>query len=230
MDRPVPERSLKDRREQTIAVLCRHFASDNLDIEDFEGRLDAVHRASTQQELESLVRDLPALRGSTEAEVPRRAAAAMDSIARHGQSLGEAVRDSRTLVAFMSGVERRGHWTPARKNIVIAVMGGAELDFRDVELPPGETEVNLICIMGGAEIIVPPELAVESSGIAIMGGFGHASAPRRPAADAPLLRLTGFCFMGGVDIAVREPGESAKDARLRQKAERRDRSGRTGGE
>jgi hypothetical protein len=221
MDRPVPERSLQDRREHTIAVLCRHFASDNLDIEDFEGRLDAVHRASTQQELESLVQDLPALRGATEAEVPRRAAAAIDSIARHGQSLGQAVRDSRTLVAFMSGVERRGHWTPARKNICFAIMGGIGLDFRDVQLPPGETEVSLFCLMGGAEIIVPPDLAVDSSGIAIMGGFESVSPPRSADPDAPVLRIQGTCIMGGVEIVVRRNGETARDARAREKSERK---------
>jgi predicted membrane protein len=63
-------------------------------------------------------------------------------------------------------------------------MGGAELDFREVDLPPGETEVFIICMMGGAEIIVPPDLAVDASGIAIMGGFEHA-APQRLRADAP---------------------------------------------
>ena len=49
-----------------------------------------------------------------------------------------AIRDSRTFLAFMGGVERRGNWKPARRNVVIAIMGGAELDFREVDLPPGE--------------------------------------------------------------------------------------------
>jgi hypothetical protein len=218
MDRPLPQLHLRDRRESTIAALCEHFAADRLDITEFENRLDEAHRARTSAALDALLQDLPAPRSRMEPAAPDPGG----ELARRGRELGAAVRDSRTLIAFMSGVERRGHWTPARKNVVVAVMGGAELDFREVDMPPGETEVLLFCMMGGAEIIVPPDLAVESSGIAIMGGFEHGSGPKRPPADAPVLRLSGVCFMGGVEISVREPGETAADARARRKAERRE--------
>ncbi|HEX2166410.1 MAG TPA: LiaF domain-containing protein, partial [Longimicrobiales bacterium] len=133
----------------------------------------------------------------------------------------EAIRDSRTLLAFMGGVERRGNWSPGKKNVVMALMGGADLDFREVALPPGETEVFIFAMMGGVDIVVPPDLNVDASGIAIMGGFGHASSTRNPDPAAPVLRINGFCFMGGVDISVRRRGESAKDARQREKEERR---------
>jgi hypothetical protein len=75
--------------------------------------------------------------------------------------------------------------------------------------------------MGGAEIIIPPGLSVDSSGVAIMGGFGHANTPMPADPNAPRLRINGFCFMGGVDITERYPGESAKDARDRQRRERK---------
>ena len=74
--------------------------------------------------------------------------------------------------------------------------------------------------MGGTEIIVPPGLAVETHGSAIMGGFQEVNrAPTHPDADAPLLRVHGFVFMGGVDIRMRLPGESGRDAHRRQKRE-----------
>jgi hypothetical protein len=221
MDRPLPQLSLKERRERTIEALCQHFAADRLDVPEFEGRLDAAHQARTTDELEALLQDLPAIRQPVApAGTGQRAG---DAVVRGGRALGTAVRDSRTMIAFLGGVERRGHWTPARHNVVIAVMGGAVLDFREVDLPPGETEVFLFCFMGGAEIIVPPGLAVESSGIAIMGGFEHGSGPKRPAADAPRLRLNGVAFMGGVEISVREPGETAADVRERTREQRRER-------
>lgn len=213
MDRPVPQISLKERRERTIQALCLHFAEDRLDVAEFESRLDRAHRASGAGELDALLSDLPA----EAAQAPSRPS----PMAQRTRALGEAVRKSQTLLAFMGGVERRGAWTPARKNLVVAIMGGAELDFREAELPAGETEVYVICMMGGAEIIVPPELAVDASGIAIMGGFGHAAAPRRLAPGAPVLRISGLCIMGGVEIHVRGVGESAKDARLREREERR---------
>jgi hypothetical protein len=212
MDRPVPQMSLKERRETAIQSLCRHFAEDRLDITEFEARLDLAHRASTTKDLDALLADLQA---------PAEVRPAAQDAPRRSDLLRETVRDSRTLFAFMGGVERRGQWMPARKNLVIAIMGGAELDFREAEMPAGETEVYIICMMGGAEIIVPPELAVDASGIAIMGGFAHAAAPRRLEPGSAVLRISGLCIMGGVDIHVRHPGESAKQARLRERDETR---------
>jgi hypothetical protein len=212
MDRPVPQISLKERREVAIQSLCRHFAEDRLDITEFEARLDLAHRASSAKDLDALLADLQA---------PAEVRPAAQDVPGRSHPLLDTVRDSRTLFAFMGGVERRGQWTPARKNLVIAIMGGAELDFREVEMPAGETEVYIICMMGGAEIIVPPELAVDASGIAIMGGFAHAAAPRRLEPGSAVLRINGLCIMGGVDIHVRHPGESAKQARLRQRDDSR---------
>ena len=131
--------------------------------------------------------------------------------------------DRRWAVAVMGGVERRGSWRVPRRMKVVCFMGGAELDFRDVALPPGATEVTVVCIMGGAEIIVPPHLSVECDGVAIMGGFDHVdrAAPGGDP-DAPLLRIRGMSLMGGFTIATRLPGETARMARKRQKRERRD--------
>jgi hypothetical protein len=77
--------------------------------------------------------------------------------------------------------------------------------------------------MGGAEIIVPPGLTVESDGIAILGGFEHledVAVKEDPA--APVLRLKGLALMGGVDVNIRYPGESARDAKKRLKERRRE--------
>jgi hypothetical protein len=102
-------------------------------------------------------------------------------------------------------------------------MGGAHLDLRDALLPPGTIEVRVAALMGGVEIIVPPNLAVEAEGVSIMGGFDHVDrAPAEPDPGAPLLRVTGLVLMGGVHIEMRLPGESSRDARKRRKRERRD--------
>jgi hypothetical protein len=94
-------------------------------------------------------------------------------------------------------------------------MGGGTFDFREVELPPGVTELQLICVMGGAEVIVPPGMHVETSGFAIMGGFAdyRDSTAGERKADEPLLRITGFALMGGVDLKTREPGEGRRRRR-----------------
>jgi hypothetical protein len=228
MNRPLPQPSLKERRERTIEALCDHFAHDRLELDEFEARLDTAHRARSLEELHGLLQDLPATRGpEPSASGLAQAARALSdreyvehTLQRGSRAVSDAMRDTRTLIAVMSGVERRGAWTPARKNMVIAMMGGAELDFREVALPAGVTEVMALCMMGGVTVIVPPDLAVDANGIAIMGGFEHIS-PRQVVADAPVLRITGFCLMGGVEVHVRLPGESASQAAKRRRAERR---------
>lgn len=209
---PVPAPALAAKREQIIQSLIRSFAADRLAVEDFEGRLDMAHRATDEASLDALVADLPSER--EDAPVPAAAPRPAPPPA--------TVRERQTLAACLGGVERKGVWTPARKTTAVAVLGGLDLDFREAELGPGVTEVNIFAFCGGADIIVPPGITVDSDGIAILGGWGHGPG-RVPAAapDAPVLRITGFAMMGGVDIKVRYPGESARDAKRRLKAERK---------
>lgn len=206
---PLPV-ALKAQRDKTIAALCEHFSSDHLSMEEFEQRLDFANRAVTIADLQTLLADLP-----TATTVPEAAEAAVVARATHQRNL-------QALVAIMGGVERRGSWNPAKQTFVIAVMGGGMLDFREVQLPQGETEVTIFCIMGGVEVIVPPGMNVDTGGFAIMGGFAHRhDSPPAPDPKAPVLRINGFALMGGVDLQVRRPGESAKDARHREREERR---------
>jgi hypothetical protein len=118
-------------------------------------------------------------------------------------------------------VDKRGQWQPAQKTYCYCLMGGASLDFREALLPPGETEVTLIAVMGGAEIIVPPGLHVDCDAIAIMGGVDHPAESGVRDPQAPVLKINGFLMMGGVEITVRNPGESARDAKKRRREERR---------
>ena len=209
---PVPSRT---RRDDTIQALSAAFAQDEISVEEFERRVDIAHRASAPAELDALLSDLkvslPVPAKSAPTPAPRTPAAALPA----------EIREHQTLVAIMGGVERKGAWVPARRNQLFAMMGGMELDFREARLGPGVTEVTVVCCMGGIEIIVPPGLNVDANGVAIMGGFGHAMPVAVSSPDAPVLRINGFVLMGGVDITVRIPGETAKDARKRARSERK---------
>jgi hypothetical protein len=209
---PVP---LEQTRQHVIQELCQHFAVDNLDGDGLADRLDKAQAATTLDGLRSLVSDLPALR----AEGAATQSAGLPTVAR-----ADGVADQQLVIAIMGGARRTGVWTPPRQLNVITVMGGAELDFREARFGPGVTEVNVFALMGGVEIIVPPNLHLEVNGLAIMGGFdqrahtlGHPTDP-----SAPVLRIGGFALMGGVDVKVRLPGEGAFDARRREKVARRE--------
>ncbi|HET7276362.1 MAG TPA: DUF1707 domain-containing protein [Longimicrobiaceae bacterium] len=207
---PLPAPDLREAREHAIAELCEHFALDNLEAGELERRIDSAHAAAIMADLDALTADLPAR------VTPGSAAPADPNVA-------EERAKNQAVIAVMGGTEQRGHWTPAARVVVVTAMGGAELDFREARLPPGVTDVYVFAVMGGAEIIVPPGLRIESNGIAIMGGWGHSQhdAPERRDPNAPILRIGGLAIMGGVDITERQRGETAKDARIRRREERK---------
>ena len=207
---------LQSRRERIVEYLCRYVAEDVLSLEDFEQRVDAAHRARTRDELEAVLDGLP-----------QPASAPLPTAASERPADAPAERGaSQIIAAILSGANRAGRWIPAERTTVFALMGGAELDFREARLPVGVTELVAVAIWGGIEIIVPPDVNVEIGGTAIMGGFeqsedAHLEPDLPPADELRTLRITGLALMGGVDIKVRYPGESERDARRRRKETRR---------
>lgn len=205
-------------RQVTVDALCEHFANDAMSVEEFERRVEMAHRAATVQELKDLLSDLPG------ANLPAVAKGAAVPAPRREFRVTDAahVKEREFMVAVLGGSSRKGTWSPARTNYAVAIMGGADLDFREAVLAPGVTDVQVFTIMGGVDIIVPPGLNVESHGIGILGGFDQVGdiAPGDP--NAPTLRITGVACMGGVTVKVRHPGETSGDARRRRRLERKE--------
>jgi hypothetical protein len=195
-------------------------------LEDFERRVEAAHRTEISAELEALLADLPSagVPASAGGARPTPQGAARQVVDRVRGELGEP-RGRQLVMGIMGGSARRGRWVPARRIGAVGIMGGVELDFREAALPPGVTEVHAFAFWGGVEILVPPHVRLECSGIGIMGGFEArdqaelSRAPDDPA--APTLRITGVALMGGVEVTVRYPGESGRDAKKRLREERR---------
>ena len=207
--------ALVRRREQVIDWLSQAFAEDALGLEEYEDRVSLAHRATALEQLDKLVADLER---PADAPVPTEALAV-----RQPAPVDVHRAEKKTFVSIMGGLERRGNWRVPKRVRMFTFMGGAELDFREVDLPPGVTDILIINIMGGTEIIVPPTLHVECDGWAIMGGFEDLDrSPARPEPDAPLLRIRGFSLMGGFEIETRLPGETKREARKRRKRETRD--------
>ena len=200
----------QEARQKTIDVLCESFARDEMDMEEFEQRLELVYRAQSNEQLRAILADLPT------ANLPVTAAP------RPTLPL-ERIPEQSVMVGIMgSGGRTDGAWVPARHNWAVSVMGGCKLDFREAQLGPGVTEVHGFAIMGGVEVLVSHDVRVECSGIGIMGGFDHKNTVTYTTdPKAPVIRVNGVAIMGAVEVRVRYPGETARDARLRLKAERK---------
>jgi hypothetical protein len=168
-------------RDRAASVLNGAMAEGRLTAEEHSSRLDALYAAKTHAEIVPLLDDLPA-------RPPAATQASPSGQVSH-------------MVAILSGAARKGSWTaPAAMNVV-SVLGGVELDFREATLPGGEITISAVCILGGLEITVPPEMQVIDNGVAILGGReipGDSDESVRP--GAPVLRISGFCFLGGVEV------------------------------
>ncbi len=201
-----------DARERAIAVLSDAFAQDVLDVDEFERRVTRVHTTDSIADIEALLADLPNAASLTPAAPSVALVPAGDA----------AESPPQTVYAVFGGVDRRGSWTVPRRMKVVAAMGGVSLDLREARFPRGVIDLEVKAFWGGVQILVPPGLAVEVHGTAIMGGFQNVNrSPPTPDPDAPLLRVRGIAVMGGVDISMRLPGESEGRARRRQRLEER---------
>jgi hypothetical protein len=218
-----------------VDALCEAFARDQLEVHELERRLDEANRARTDAELRQVLAglDLAALTAPDTALVAASRPVAENLLPAQGIASRiarvdpELVPERQFTLSFWSGRSRKGSWIPAKNISAIAIQGGIQLDFREARFGPGVTHVRAVAVMGGVEIMVPPGLHVETSGFAIMGAFeDEADASRIPPQQGPILRVTGLACMGAVEVKVRLPGETDRDARARKKRLRRQRKAR----
>jgi hypothetical protein len=182
-------------RNQAIDRLRAAFVEGRLDQEEFDERSGTALKARTIGQLERLFDDLPA-------------SYRQDAPAYHAHSQGPVVRPgpggNRVSIAILSGVDRRGPGRVPVDSPAFALMGGVQLDLRGAILSGPVTTITAVAIMGGIEITVPPGIRVESSGFGFMGGWDNHARNDRTAPDAPVLRVRGVAFMGGVEIRTKE--------------------------
>ena len=216
-DYPVQSPNIEVIRERAVEVLMEHFSNDVMDLDEFEELLDAANRCSTASELRELLSKLPPLESSEPATdmMPARGGGPVVVDA-------DRVRDHGFMISVLGGTKRAGRWIPARKTFALGVLGGISLDFREALLGPGITDLSVLATLSGVEIIVPPEMTVEVDGMALCGSFDHETdEPLRSDPDLPTLRVRGLVVLGEVNVEVRLPGETPRQAKKRHRLERK---------
>jgi Cell wall-active antibiotics response 4TMS YvqF/Domain of unknown function (DUF1707) len=202
--------ALRGLRAQTIEQLTNAFARDELGLEEFEARLNQAYAAAASPELAALVRDLSPESAVMETELVASPGTGLASIERPAQG--------QRAIAILGSVERRGHWTVARTSSALAVLGSVVIDLRDVTLPAGVTTLEVSTVLGSIEILVPPNLAVESEGTGILGSFeGVQRLPRDLDPDLPVLRVRGRAVLGSIEVVTRPDDARMARGALRSK-------------
>jgi len=99
---------------------------------------------------------------------------------------------------MLGGVNRKVVSNGFVSGTVSAVLGGVNLDFRDVEIKGGEANLDVFAVMGGVTLMVPPDWIVESRLTPLLGGYDDKTHPPKDSTKRLIIR--GTVAMGGVEV------------------------------
>lgn len=186
-----------DDRERIARVLHDSMAEGRLTVNELEERLDKVYAAKTFGDLEPLTRDLPVGNQTNAVAVPTPLPAPSARVGGRGTSSA--------AIAVMSGTDRKGVWTVPPTFTAVAIMGGVEIDLTDARFEDAETTIQAFALMGGIDIFVPEDVAVQVNGVGFMGAFENTVRDQaQPRPGTPLVKVNGLAMMGGVEVKRRK--------------------------
>lgn len=101
--------------------------------------------------------------------------------------------------AVMGGVHWHSTSREFRGGDANAIMGGVEIDLRDVQVQPGEPVIiDAVAVMGGVEIWVPRGWRVDADVLPIMGAFENKATAASE--NGPVLTVRGTAIMGAIEV------------------------------
>jgi hypothetical protein len=134
----------------------------------------------------------------------------------------DSVEAHRGALAVMGSVKRRGVWAMPRRFRVAAVMAEAKIDLREARIGAGESVIEIFGFWAAIEIIVPPGVRIDVQDSAVMGEVNWDTTDEGEMDDdSPVIFVRGSVIMSSVDVKVRYPGETDREAKKRIKAARR---------
>jgi len=101
-------------------------------------------------------------------------------------------------VAIFGGTEKKFVSENFQGGKITCMFGGSEIDLHGSKLAEGAS-IDVFCMFGGVEIIVPEDWKVDMDATAIFGGFSDS---RKNVTDQPIatMRIKGFTMFGGGEI------------------------------
>lgn len=179
-------------REEVVQALQDAAAQNRITMDELSERLTAAYAAKTFGELEPITADLPV---SGRPQFAPSTAGSSHPPAR----ITPDPHATAASIGILGGTDRGGSWSIAPTHTAVAVMGGINLDLRDVSFSAPETVIRATAVMGGVDIKVPPDVTVRVRGFGFMGGFVGRDQEGPP--GAPVVVVKGFAFWGGVNVS-----------------------------
>lgn len=186
---PAPLRASDADRDRIAQILSDALAEGRLSSEEHSERLDSLYSLKTVAELQGLVRDLPAPGGghTPPAYGPGGAGGPVESV-----------------VAVCSSSARKGRWRPGAHTRAISVMGDITIDLTEAVFEQQVTEINVTCVLGNVEVLVPENVTLRGYGSGVLGSFevrGEGRGETDP--QAPVVIVRGFALLGNIEARPR---------------------------
>jgi len=117
---------------------------------------------------------------------------------------GDASSDGFRVATIMNGGEFSSHATNLRSGAAITIMGGVRIDLRGATLDPSGASLELNTFMGGLEVLVPEDWAVEVDDDVLGGDLKvTVASPDDLPEDAPRLHIHAVMRLGGAEITAK---------------------------
>jgi hypothetical protein len=180
----MPDLRASDReRDAALQTLQAAFAEGRLGDDEFDERMRSALAARTRTELEVLFKDLPA-----------------DAHPEQAQITTPGPRAGRFQLAYKNSLRRGGRWRVPERYTSVIYKGGGLLDLRAAELDVPVTTIRAVAYKSTIEIIVPPGVRVEASGIGVSSEVHGDPNPR-----SPVIVVRGLAYKGSIDVRTTPP-------------------------
>jgi predicted membrane protein len=111
---------------------------------------------------------------------------------------GNEASDEFQVAAIMGGKKFESHAKDLKSGAAITSMGGIELDLRDATLDSGGARLELKTTMGGIQVVVPEDWAIDVDQESLASEFDVNVTPHEQLPeDAPKLHIHAVTRMGG---------------------------------
>ena len=169
-------------REAAAAWLNEAASDGRLTLGEFSQRLDRAYAARTCGELAPLTADL---------------------------SARDPVRGPGRLRRVMLGIfwdSRRAGPQPLEDEITaIAVLGDAVIDLRQAKATSTGITIRAYALLNDVDVIVPEGVAVELTGVAVVGDHRNMATPVPPGTSRFVVKIHGHALLGDVQVFHRNP-------------------------
>ncbi|MGW0390334.1 DUF1707 SHOCT-like domain-containing protein [Streptomyces sp. NPDC003042] len=182
---PAELRASDADRDRIAQILSDALAEGRLTAEEHSERLDSLYAFKTVGELDVLVRDLPAAPGTA---------------APHPAAVAAAPGTAENVVAVCSSSARKGRWRPSAHTRAVSVMGDITIDLTEAVFEQQVTEINVTCVLGNVEVLVPENVTLRGYGSGVLGNFevrGQSRGESDP--QAPVVIVRGFSLLGNIE-------------------------------